>query len=89
MGDRLRAEGVDRRRKNKDQRAREEGGELRTDLATGSCPGVLRGSDKPNALILLAESKDAAQVHQRRSLFYPRLSASHLLVGQFGASPCL
>ena len=35
VADLLRAEGVDRRRRGKDRRAREESGELRTDLATG------------------------------------------------------
>jgi hypothetical protein len=34
VADRLRAEGVDCRRRGKDRRAREESGELRTELAT-------------------------------------------------------
>jgi hypothetical protein len=34
---------------------------LRTELATGPRPGVFRGSDKPNDLILLAEHEDAAR----------------------------
>ena len=42
VADRLRAEGVDRRRRGKDRRAREESGELRSDLATAqgaeTCP---------------------------------------------------
>ena len=35
VADRLRSDGVDRRRRGKDRRAREESGELRTELATG------------------------------------------------------
>jgi hypothetical protein len=38
VADRLRAEGVDCRRRGKDRRAREESGELRTELATGPRP---------------------------------------------------
>ena len=37
VADRLRAEGVDCRRRGKDRRAREESGELRTELAAGAC----------------------------------------------------
>jgi hypothetical protein len=40
VADRLRAEGVDCRRRGKDQRAREESSELRTDLASGPAPGM-------------------------------------------------
>jgi hypothetical protein len=43
---RLRAEGVDRRRRGKDRRAREESGELRTDLATGPRPRPDRRSGR-------------------------------------------
>jgi hypothetical protein len=35
VADRLRAEGVDRRRRGKNRRAREESGELRTELTSG------------------------------------------------------
>jgi hypothetical protein len=41
VADLLRAEGVDRGRRGKDQRAREEGGELRTDLAIPQAPTTL------------------------------------------------
>jgi uncharacterized protein YdhG (YjbR/CyaY superfamily) len=58
------AEGVDRCRRGKDRRAREESGELRTDLATGPRPWVVRSSNKPNDLILLAEYEDAARARQ-------------------------
>jgi hypothetical protein len=46
VADLLRAEGVDRRRRGKDQRAREESGELRTDLATGPALGGIVGRDE-------------------------------------------
>src|SRR5207253_3405507 len=42
VADRLRAEGVDRRRRGKDCRAREESGELRTELAIRPRPLVRR-----------------------------------------------
>src|SRR6266536_1656369 len=38
VADRLRSDGVDRRRRGKDRRAREESGELRTEQATGPRP---------------------------------------------------
>jgi hypothetical protein len=43
---RLRDEGVDRRRRGKDRRAREESGELRTEVATG----LRKGSRSMNRL---------------------------------------
>ena len=64
MADRLRAEGVDCHRRGKDRRAREESGELRTELATRPGPRFFRSSDKPNDLILLAEYEDAARARQ-------------------------
>jgi len=59
VADLLRAEGIDRRRRGKDRRAREESGELRTERATvpppkaGSsvetrCPPVTRTHRSPN-----------------------------------------
>ena len=38
VAERLRAQGVDRRRRDEDRRAREESGELRTELVTGPRP---------------------------------------------------
>jgi len=46
MAGRLRIEGVDGRRRGKDRRAREESGELRTDLATGPALGRIVGRDE-------------------------------------------
>jgi hypothetical protein len=45
VADLLRAEGFDCHRRGKDQRAREESGELRTDLATGPALGRIVGRD--------------------------------------------
>ena len=56
----LRAERVDRRRRGKDQRAREESGELSTDLATGPCPRRDRRSGRGVPTWLRAGSVKAA-----------------------------
>ena len=57
VADLLRAEGVDRRRRGKDRRAREESGELRTDLAWAAVRGLLflfpRYLFRPYATIVL------------------------------------
>ena len=47
VADRLRAEGVDCRRRGKDRRAREESGELKTELAAG--PRIGSRSSTPGA----------------------------------------
>ena len=64
VADLLRAEGVDRRRRGEDRRAREESGELRTELATQLRPRISRGSDKPVDLILLADCEAAAEARK-------------------------
>ena len=54
VADLLRADGVDRRRRGKDRRAREESGELRPELVTASCqagPSVGTGPEETESIL--------------------------------------
>ena len=65
VADLLRAEGVDCRRRGKDRRAREESGELRTELAREVLPASMHQSETPTRELTLEEAISIAILLQK------------------------